>query len=174
MPDNERVSTLSYSEFIEISKVEKIEKNIMWEIILTVLWLGVLAGIDFRCMRVPVWLLIASGIFVTSMSLWKIWQGRIVDAGLFWSMLPGVVMLLVAIISQKAGVADGVVLLLMGISTDFRTCALSFVISLFVIGAVSLVLLVLKRAGKNTKLPYLPFLWLGYVTQVALANISIL
>lgn len=140
----------------------------MWKFILTALWLVALAGMDIRRKHVPVWLLAFGGMFVTAVSVYGTWNGQFWERELVWSTVPGVVLLAVAVLTKKAGWADGVVLLFLGILTDFRECIFSFTLSMLFISVVSLVLLALKRARKNTTLPYLPFLCAGYLVQTAL------
>ena len=132
------------------------------------LWLGILALMDIWRKRVPVWLLAVSGICVTCVSAREIWQGSMGSAEIMWGILPGFILLLTAVFSKKAGWADGVVLLLLGGMTGFRACTFSFILSMLAISVISLTLLMMKRVGKNTKMPYLPFLWVGYLVQAAL------
>lgn len=140
----------------------------IWELIFIALWLGVLAGIDLRYKKIPYWLLAASGIIATCVSVYLICTVGIQNIQLLWSALPGVGMLLISLVSKKAGWADGIVLVLLGVMAGFRVCVFSFALSMLIISMVSLVLLMLKRVGKNTKIPYLPFLWIGYLAQTAL------
>lgn len=140
----------------------------MWKVISIALWLGILAFIDIRRRRVPIWLLAVSGMFVTCVSVYGIWQGSMGGTEILWGILPGFMLLLTAVLSKKAGWADGVVLLLLGMMTGFRECVFSFTLSMLAISVISLVLLMMKRVGKNTKMPYLPFLWVGYLIQAAL------
>lgn len=140
----------------------------MWKLILTAIWLGVLAGIDLWRKRIPLWILAVSGIFVTCVSAYGIWEKKMEGITLLWSTIPGVGMIIVAIVSQKAGWADGIVLLMLGALVGCRACTYSFTLSMLVISMVSLALLATKRADKNSKLPYLPFLWIGYLAQTAL------
>lgn len=140
----------------------------MWKVMLIALWLGILAFMDIRRRRVPIWLLAVSGILVTCVSVYEIWQGSMGGMEILWSILPGFMLLLTALLSKKAGWADGVVLLLLGILTGFRECVVSFTISMLAISVISLALLIMKRVEKNTKMPYLPFLWGGFLIQAAL------
>lgn len=140
----------------------------MWKFILTAIWLALLAGMDIRHKHVPVWLLALGGMFVTMISVYGIWKGQLGGRELFWSIIPGTVLLAVAVFTKKAGWADGVVLLFLGALIGFRACIFSFTLSMIFISMVSLVLLVLKRVRKNTKLPYLPFLCIGYLVQTTL------
>lgn len=140
----------------------------MWKFILIALWLVALAWMDIRRKHVPVWLLALGGIFVTIVSFYGLWQGQLEGREQVWSIVPGAVLLAVAVLTKKAGWADGMVLLFLGILTDFRECILSFTLSMLFISMMSLVLLALKRVRKNTTLPYLPFLCAGYLVQAAL------
>lgn len=140
----------------------------MRKLILTAIWLGVLAGIDLWRKKIPIWILAASGIYVTCVSVYGIWEKNMEGIPLLWSTLPGMGMMMVAVGTKKAGWADGVVLLLLGVRIGFRECAYSFMFSILSISVLSLVLLAAQRVDKNSKLPYLPFLWLGYLVQTAL------
>lgn len=140
----------------------------MGKIILTALWLGILACMDVRQRRIPIWLLAVSGVIVTFVSVGEIRKGNMGGIELLGSMLPGAMLLVMAILSKKAGWADGVVLLLLGVMTGFRECTFSFTLSMLALSISALLLMVIKRVGKNTKIPYLPFLWVGYLAQTAL------
>ena len=141
----------------------------MRKVILIALWLGILGYMDIRRRRVPIWILAFSGIFVTCLSVYELWKGSMGGTQLLWGILPGFMLLFAAVLSKKAGWADGVVLLLLGAMTGFQECVFSFILSMLAISAISLTLLIMKRVGKNTKMPYLPFLWGGYLIQAALS-----
>ena len=78
----------------------------------------------------------------------------------------GVVMLVFACFSGEAiGVADGVIILVSGVAFGlYETVVFCFLAALYA-GAVSGVLLLVKRAGRKTRIPFFPFLLLGYVTM---------
>lgn len=138
--------------------------------VLVVLWLGVLAVADIRRMRVPVWLLAVGGIFMTIVSLNEWRTGERNALSLLWSLIPGIALILVAVATKKAGWADGIVLLLLGFVDSLKVCITSLVISLFAISVISLALLCLKKVRRDSRLPYLPFLWIGYILQAALVS----
>ncbi len=142
----------------------------MWKFVLTALWLGMLAVADIRRMRVPMLLLAVGGVFAAAavLSGWRT-EGQSVMTVL-WSMTPGAAMLLVAAVTGKAGWADGAVLLFLGVLEGLRVCMISLLVSLSAISIVSLVLLCFRKAGKNSKLPYLPFLWIGYIIQTVMGS----
>lgn len=138
----------------------------MWKFTLTALWLISMSVFDLYEKRVPVWLLAAGGIpaIVTAMYTYMTGTGSL--GQISFGMLPGVLMLAVAAVTKKAGWADGIVLLIMGLFTDLWECIACFIVSLMAMSAVSLLLLVLRRVGKNATLPYIPFLCVGYLLRI--------
>lgn len=144
----------------------------MWIFVVTAVWLMVLAAVDLKERRVPVWMVLAGGVFAVIMYFWPDRQGKAGGADLFWSVMPGAMMLAASIFTKQAGWADGAVLILFGSLTGFRVCVFSFLLSMLLILAVSLTLLVFRKVGKNTRLPYLPFLFAGYLVQAAIRNVG--
>ena len=140
----------------------------MWKFVLTFLWLGVLSVLDFRRKKVPIWLLTVGGILGAAAAVYAYCDGTNSAVEIILGMLPGGLLLFVAAVTKKAGWADGIVLVTMSLLTDFRECVICFVISLFAISVVSLLLLTFRKVRKGTKLPYLPFLWTGYLLQAAM------
>lgn len=137
----------------------------MWKFIVLSLWLGILAVLDLRWKRVPVWLLAVGGTILTFVSVnWCVLEVKGITE-LVWGLVPGALLLLMAMTTKKAGIADGIVLLLLSLSLDYRECICSFVLSFLIMSFVSLLLLVLGKVKRNSKLPYLPFLLAGYMVQ---------
>lgn len=139
----------------------------MWNFVVLSLWLGILAVSDLWWKRVPVWLLAVGGIIMTFMSVDRYTREIKGAVELVWGLVPGALILLTAVATKKAGIADGIVLILLSLPLDYRECIVSFVLSFLLMSFVSLLLLVLKRVKGNTKLPYLPFLLAGYMVQAA-------
>lgn len=137
----------------------------MWKFVILSLWLGILAVLDLRWKRIPVWLLAVGGIIMTFVAVDQCAQEIKSTTELFWGLLPGVLLLLMAVATRKAGIADGIVLLLLSMPLDYRECIVSFVLSFLIMSFVSLFLLVLDKVKGNSKLPYLPFLLAGYILQ---------
>ena len=88
------------------------------------------------------------------------WQSRVGGA------MVGVVLLLFAYFSKEAmGLADGVILLVSGVAFGlYETVAFCFLAALYA-GVFSGVLLLTKKAGRKTRIPFFPFLLLGYLTM---------
>ena len=77
-------------------------------------------------------------------------------------LLPGVVTYVVAFFSdERIGKGDAVTLMFIGAVAGIETVLLSMFISFSAAAALSAVLLMLKKVGKNTRLPFLPCLSLG-------------
>ncbi len=135
----------------------------MWIMFLTMAWLLGISIMDIRKCNVSVWMLIPGGLLAVTAIVCR--QG---DAGdMLKGMLPGVFLLATAFATKKAGHGDGIVMMFLGILSGGGSSLLIFGISLSLAALVSLVLLVLRKAGKNTRIPFLPFLTAAWLITVA-------
>lgn len=117
-------------------------------------WLLIISIWDVRKRRVPVWLLIPGGIFALAEAAGQQY-GELTVVRI---MLPGAVLLLLALTTGNVGYADGIVMLFLGVISGSEKSLLIFGISLFLAAICSLVLLALRKVKKNTGIPFLPFL----------------
>ncbi len=140
----------------------------MGKTVCTVIWLGASAWMDFRRKRVSIGFLAVTALVVTGMWIGGMLRDKTAAAEMLFSLLPGGMLTVAALLSKHAGWADGVILMLLGMSAGLRRCVVSFTVSILAISIVSLVLLTAKRVHRDTKIPYLPFLWVGYVAQLLL------
>lgn len=87
------------------------------------------------------------------------------QSGLGGAMV-GVVLLVFGYFSKEAiGIADGAVILVCGVAFGlYETVTMTFFAALYA-GICSIVLLLVKKAGKKSRIPFLPFLLLGYLTM---------
>lgn len=111
-------------------------------------------------------LVIASGILLMAGCLQTVgWQSRV------GGFVVGSLLLLFGYFSKEAiGIADGVIISACGVAFGiYETAALCFFAALYA-AAFSLALLLLKKVGKKSRIPFLPFLLLGYVTMRLLVN----
>lgn len=141
----------------------------MKEIIL-LLYLAVLALFDWREQKVPVVLLTAGGIIALSYNLYGLLR---ISENREWfllsfllGLLPGIFMLVMARLTDKAGYGDGMAILNVGMFTNYKTCILLLCFSVLFISVFSAGMLLMKKADKNTRLPYLPFLAAVYAARV--------
>jgi leader peptidase (prepilin peptidase)/N-methyltransferase len=78
------------------------------------------------------------------------------------SMIPGAILLLTALVTREGvGYGDGLLLLFAGPALGGTSAVLGAVAALFASGLFSGLLLTLKKAGRKTRLPFVPFLSLG-------------
>ena len=136
------------------------DKKIM---IIQLLWLSGLSVCDIRHRRVPVWMVFMGGAAAVGSGIFQCVRLGCSPADFLAGMIPGAVLLLLALGTQKAGWADGVVLIFLGSVQGFQQCIQTVMFSLILISAVSAVLLILKKADKGTAIAYVPFLTIGFV-----------
>lgn len=129
--------------------------------------MGLLAAgsfFDIRWKRIPVLLLIIGGIGgVLCLILDNVAEGigAVFLNGLV-GILPGAGMLLLSFLTEKkVGSGDGFVLMILGLLQGIGMVLLIFCIGLFLQSLWAVLLLVLKRADKQTCIPFLPFLLAG-------------
>ena len=133
------------------------------------LWLVWMSVLDCRTRYVPRWIfwngVIAGLIWHTADLIWK--SGSSLDAkelALGWLLgtLPGVFLVLVAWLTKAVGFGDGMVLMSLGIVVGVRKAVLVLAVALFAAALCSVGLLLVKKVGLRSRLPFLPFLTLGW------------
>lgn len=121
------------------------------------LWLAIR---DKRYMEIPrAGLLVTAGVLLFGGCFTTVsWQLRVGGA------LFGAGLLAMIYLSKEAlGVADGVIIFVYGIAFGlYEVAVLCFLATLFT-SPVAGILLLTKKGGRKTKLPFFPFLLLGYV-----------
>lgn len=134
----------------------------MWREIFVVSTLLCLALQDKKHLSVSrLGLVIATGILLIAGCFHAVgWQSRV------GGLVVGVLLLLFGYFSKEAiGMADGVLVSACGVAFGvYETVTLCFFSALYA-AFFSLVLLLGKKVGKKSRIPFLPFLLLGYVTM---------
>jgi len=83
---------------------------------------------------------------------------------LLLDLVPGIGMYLIAFFSkERIGKGDALSLMFIGAVSGSETAMLSLFVSLTIAAVLSGILLMLKKVGKDTKLPFLPFLSIGVI-----------
>ena len=83
---------------------------------------------------------------------------------LLMGLLPGALVLGLAFLTrEQIGYGDGLLLLTLGCCLGIESTLGILMGGLYISFVVSLFLLVLKRAGRNTRIPFVPCLFLGYM-----------
>ena len=134
-------------------------------VLLWLLWMSVL---DIKSRSVPIWLMAIGGVLVLLFGADRVLQtvgqtnwGDFAWA-LFGGMIPGMCMLLVAWLTKAVGYGDGVVLTVLGVVLGIQKGFLLLCVSLFLAALGSIVLLVTGRVKRNSCLPFIPFLTVGW------------
>lgn len=144
----------------------------MFETIAILIYLVILSIYDCREKAVPVLHLFAGGTVILAVVVYRsvFFEGSGLQfaAGLLPAMIPGVILLFAVWITKKAGYADGVVLLVVGIALGYREGMLLFCISLILISLFSGGMLLFGRGNGNTRIPYIPFIAIAYVVCITL------
>ena len=125
-------------------------------------FLGICALFDIKKREIPL-ILVALGILAAlGTDLWQIGRGTLSIADAGFALLPGVFFLMISFCTrEKVGYGDGLLLIMTGLCTGLAQCFLGLCIGLILSSIVVLLLLVLRKAGKNSEIPFAPFLAIG-------------
>ena len=138
----------------------------MWKAVGVLIYLSVLSFMDIRERKVSVAWLAAGAALVCGFLMYEGLavgtDARELMVRSLLGALPGLFMLAVARLTQKAGYADGLVLILVGIGYGYLPSVVLLCLSLFLLSLCSVVLLLCRRVRGNTRMPYLPFLTAAY------------
>jgi len=129
------------------------------------LYVSVLGIWDYKKRSVPVLLLIVGGVLMFGICIIRCVGGQLSYMEILLGVLPGMFTLFLAWITGKVGYADGIVLVQLGFCLGYRRGMLLFCVSMMLLSLFCLILICLKKIGKNTKIPYFPFLALSYLVQ---------
>ena len=122
-------------------------------------YLVILAVIDAKKKEFP-FIICCTGLIPAVLCLWS--RSEIDILSLLYGLIPGVVLLAIAVLSnEKVGFGDAIVLLLMGLALPFRQAYLAIVIAFVLAFVVAVFLLLFKKANKNTRMAFVPFLTVG-------------
>lgn len=136
----------------------------MVENYLLLFFLVILSIYDCKERQIPTALLYAG---MTAAVIWQLSRGiHWQTAGtLLLGILPGMFLLLIAFVTQKAGYGDGMVLAVVGAVSGYRQAAFVLCMGLILASLVSVPLLLLHKVNGRTPIPFLPFLTVAYAVQ---------
>lgn len=137
--------------------------------VIVTMWLLWMSVLDIRSKSVPAWLIGLGGAVALAVSLVESFSG-IAEQGTWWNyvgalfggIIPGGCLLMLAFVTKTIGSGDGAVVTLLGMVLGFRKSILVLCIGLFFAALGSTVLLVIGKVKRNTCLPFLPFLTVGW------------
>ncbi len=120
---------------------------------------------DIKKRAVPTIFLVVGLLMSILCGVWECVSGCREWFSICCGILPGIVMLVVAWLTDMMGYGDGMVLILMGILYGYKACFFVLCISLFLLSIVSVILLAARKVKRNTKIPYIPFLGLACLVK---------
>lgn len=134
----------------------------MWILLGT---MGIYSWEDIRRKRISAkYLSVPAALGVTL----HIWGKDITWISMAFGMAVGAgILILAAATREKIGVGDGLILVVTGIYLGGADNFQLFMYGLFYAAAASLVLLALGKCRRHQELPFVPFLFLGYLTMIA-------
>lgn len=128
------------------------------------IWLAVC---DMRKLRVPVLSLVIGMIGTIAIVVIECDSSPRGTVEVFLGVLPSIFLLVLAWLTQKVGYADGTVLLMIGMLYGYGTTVFILCMSVMLLALTSGILLILKKASRNTLMPYIPFLAVTFILQGA-------
>lgn len=117
---------------------------------------------DIKNKEISAKLLVVSAIISLVGAFIGVWKNNLSITDVVVSLLPGVGMLFLSFATrQQIGYGDGLVTLVLGPAFGIWTMLLGIVIAFFGSSIFSIILLLLKKAEKKTRIPFVPFITLG-------------
>ena len=127
----------------------------------TMVLLGIGSFFDIKWKKIPTALPAAGAIWGAVCVLVGISQkgvGEVLSEALF-SVLPGIALILLSFVTEKkVGAGDGLILVLLGLYEGAGIAVSVFCLGLFLQSLLAVGLLLLKKADRQTCIPFLPFL----------------
>lgn len=119
---------------------------------------------DWKYFSLPVWLLAAGLLGGIGGALYSLLVDEASVLSVIIAFLPGAIALLLSYLTgEQIGYGDGLILLAMGGCMGIKQILMVAGIALGVSFAVSVTLVVLRRVGRTQKLPFVPFLLIGWM-----------
>lgn len=135
----------------------------MWMTIMLLIYLMILGRKDWIDRKIPVFWLCAGTILAVGMGICRCIRREFMWWELLAGAVPGLLLLIVAQQSGKAGYADGIVMTQLGICLGYQENTMLFCCSMLLTAVVSMFLLIQQKVRKNTKMPYLTFLAVSFL-----------
>lgn len=124
--------------------------------------LAVLAGFAVYDMKTKSVSLIAVAVFAVGVLIYRLFAGTGM-AELAAGLIPGLLVVMLAFVTKESiGIGDGLMLCVLGMFCGWRRCLAAFGLALVISAVFAMVLLVCRRAGRKTEIPFLPGLFGGF------------
>lgn len=137
----------------------------MWIKALILIYLIILGIKDAKDRKIPLTWLMVGAIFLGGIGVRNCVLGEMNWWEMLLGVIPGVFLLAVAWLTGKAGYADGLVLMELGLCLGYRESLFLFGLGLSFLSIVSVMLLLLRKVKKDTRMPYLSFLAIVFLLR---------
>ena len=122
--------------------------------------LGWNAWIDIKKQQIS---LTASGILAIAGFIWA-WQGNRLGFSYFLGIFTGFCVVGFGILTkEEIGIGDGILVLALGMALEWERLVVSLMLGLLACAIVSGILMFVLHKGRKTRIPFAPFLLLGYI-----------
>ena len=137
----------------------------MWITVFTGMFLGVCAIEDLRKKSISNYILILGTIVMVLLVGAECANASLRGIlGRLAGVVPGCALLLLAVfLKGKVGAGDGIVLMITGPAIGLERNIAMLLYGLIIAAVMSGILLCLRKVGKNTKIPFIPFLLCGFI-----------
>ena len=128
------------------------------------LYLLILSGIDIRKKKIHIAALLTGAVFAP---LFILSDNDASCEKYILGIIPGVVFFFISLASRgQVGMADAGIILCIGICTGIGGIVSILAVSFIAIALTAIFLLATKKLGRKSSLPFIPFLFLGYIVSV--------
>lgn len=117
---------------------------------------------DIRKKEIHLWEILTCGVLSVAAEAMAFYQGTFDLTDLLLSLLPGALMLFLSFITREGiGYGDGLLILAAGPALSAGNLTMALAIAIVISGLFSGILLVLKKAGRKSKIAFAPFMFMG-------------
>lgn len=128
------------------------------------LLLGALAIVDHKLKNIPVWPVTAA-LCTGMINIYLNTNGEWVRA-LSGMAIGGILCVLSKLTKSRIGMGDGLITAVIGIYMGTRFTFICISTAFFLASITALFLICLKRVGKNHKIPFIPYIFAGYIITI--------
>lgn len=122
---------------------------------------------DIRKKEISLWIVICMAFLSLSDGAIALFNGKRTIEDLAICLIPGAVMILLALLSrQSMGYGDGVIILAIGMTFGISKLFVGIAIALFTSGIMSIFLIAIRKAKRNDTFPLVPFIFAGMVVSM--------
>ncbi|HEX3022131.1 MAG TPA: prepilin peptidase [Lachnospiraceae bacterium] len=133
--------------------------------IFTILFLMTLAVIDMKERKIPC-VVLSISFLVALLSTVLVKHGITTEQ--LCGMTIGFLFILISLVTRgQLGIGDGITLVITGVVIGFWDNLLMVLYALFAAGITAIILIVFKRSNRKERIPFLPFLLLGYIVVIS-------